>query len=74
MNLVRNEKFWLIVAVGLVCSTAYFVYAGNEKGIFASIVLGVCAWFFSLRTETKNRLDAQGISSKRRVARREDAD
>lgn len=74
MSLVKKEKFWLLTAVGFLCPTAYFLYTGNVEGVFATLVLGVCAWFFSIRTEIKNRLDTEGISVKRRTARRENSE
>lgn len=50
------ERFFQILAVVLIASSAVFYLYGNVDGVFISIVLGCLSYFLSVRAQVKGRL------------------
>lgn len=53
------ERVFQITSVLLTATAGYFYWAGNKDGMYVSAVLGCVAFFFSIRTQVKQRNDAR---------------
>jgi hypothetical protein len=51
------ERFFQIMAVILIGVAAFFLWKGNNDGLFVSAVLGAVCFFLSIRFEVKGRVD-----------------
>ncbi len=62
------ERIFQITAVLLAAAAGYFYWVGNQDGMYVSAVLGCVAFFFSIRTQVKQRNDERDAA---RDAKRE---
>lgn len=51
------ERVFQIAAVILATAAAYFLWAGNQDGLYICIVMGCVAFFLSIRVQVKRRND-----------------
>jgi uncharacterized membrane protein len=51
------EKIFQILAVILIGVAAYFLWRGNNDGLFVSAVVGAVCFFLSVRFQVKERMD-----------------
>ena len=51
------EKIFQILAVILIGVAAYFLWRGNNDGLFVSAVIGAVCFFLSVRFQVKERMD-----------------
>ena len=54
MNL---ERIFQIAAVILIGVAAFFLWKGNNDGLFVAAVLGAVSFFLSIRFQVKERLE-----------------
>ena len=54
---MKLELIFKLLAVILVGVAAFFLWQKNWEGVFAAAVLGICAFFLSMRFQLKARLD-----------------
>jgi len=50
------ERIFQILAVILIGIAAFFLYRGNNDGVFVAAVLGAVSFFLSVRFQVKERL------------------
>ena len=50
------ERLLQILAVVLLGFAAFFVWRGDSDWLFACVVLGICAFFLSMRFKIKGRM------------------
>ncbi|HEX8286547.1 MAG TPA: hypothetical protein VF556_01040 [Pyrinomonadaceae bacterium] len=55
------ESFFKILAVILIGIAAFFLWQGNNDGLFVSAVFGAVAFFLSVRFQVKERLNQREI-------------
>ncbi len=55
------ERFFQIISVILIAVAAYFLWRGNNDGLFVSAVLSAVAFFLSIRFQVKERLNQREI-------------
>ena len=56
------ERMFQILAVVLVGAAAFFLWRSDTDTAFVTGVLGICAFFLSIRFQLKNRVDAPGTA------------
>ena len=54
---MKVEFIFKILAVILLGGAAIFLWQQNWDGVFATVVLGICAYFISMRFQLKARVD-----------------
>ena len=52
----KMERIFQILAVILIGIAAFFLYRGNNDGVFVAAVLGAVSFFLSVRFQVKERL------------------
>ena len=55
------ERFFQILSVILIAVAAYFLWQGNNDGLFVSAVFAAVAFFLSIRFQVKERLNQREI-------------
>ncbi|MCU1289201.1 MAG: hypothetical protein JWN60_1430 [Acidobacteria bacterium] len=55
------ERFFQITAVILIGIAAFFLWRGNNDGLFVSVVFAAVAFFLSIRFQVKERLNEREI-------------
>ncbi len=55
------ERFFQITAVVLIGIAAFFLWRGNNDGLFVSTVFAAVAFFLSIRFQVKDRLNKREI-------------
>jgi len=53
---MTTERIFQILAVILIGIAAYFLWLGNNEGVFISAVVGAVCFFLSIRFAAKERL------------------
>ena len=51
------ERFFQIMAVILIGVAVFFLWKGNNDGLFISAVIGAVCFFLSIRFQVKERMD-----------------
>ncbi|HKG15669.1 MAG TPA: hypothetical protein VKB12_20280 [Pyrinomonadaceae bacterium] len=66
-----RERLWLVVSIALLASAAVLLWSAHTNAAFVAAALGVCAWFFDVRTGLKRRHDLVKLSGRNWVPREE---
>lgn len=53
------ERIFQITAVILIGIAAYFLWRGNNDGMFVAAVVGAVCFFLSIRFQVKDRLESR---------------
>ncbi len=56
------ERAFQIIAVVLAGIAAFLLYSGNKDAAFVTIVFGCIAFFFSVRTQSKVRVEKENAA------------
>lgn len=68
------ERIFQILAVILIGVAAFFLWRGNNDGLFVSAVLGAVCFFLSIRFQVKERMEqreAENLEIEERLRRKE---
>jgi hypothetical protein len=63
-----------VLAVALLAVAAFFLYNGQTDVAFVSVVLGVCAFFLSIRFMIKPRVLERNAEREQEIAARDDTE
>jgi Na+/H+ antiporter NhaD/arsenite permease-like protein len=69
MNL---ELLFKILAVVCIAVAAFFLWRGNQDGIFVSAVLGAVCFFLSVRFQIKERVNRRDAETQRELEKKTD--
>lgn len=64
-------RLWLVVSIALLAAAGVLLSLGYSNAAFVAAALGVCAWFFDVRTGLKRRHDLVKLSGRNWVPRDE---
>ena len=66
-----RERLWLFVSIALLAAACVLFLLAYTNSAFVAAALGLCAWFFQMRTNLKRKHDLVKLSGRNWVPRSE---